>query len=169
MRKYCLLVLFVGLSLCLKDAFAQITKTVPLRGITVQSDFLRDSYYYGTKKLNSAYDLTIPFMEVGDKEIDRLFQSAKTMRTLQAVSSLLPFLYFSYALRNTSALYNLNSFYWVFGGSLSINVGLGIWGRANIRKAIHRYNELILVNPLPQAMNVTPPFQGIHLTWRYKF
>lgn len=170
-KYYFLLMLFLGLSLYSGEALAQIktTKTVPLRGITVQSDFLRDSYYYGTKKLNSSYDLTIPFMEIGDKEIDRLFQSAKTMHTLQTISSLLPLLYFSYALRNTSAFYNPAPFYWVFGGSLSINIGLGIWGRANIRKAIHRYNELILIDNNPQSMYFTPLSQGVHLTWRYKF
>ncbi|SFE47426.1 hypothetical protein [Thermoflexibacter ruber] len=168
-KYYFLLVLFLGLSPYFTEALAQTTKTVPLRGITVQSDFLKDSYYYGTKKLNSSYDLTIPFMEIGDKEVDRLFQSAKTMRTLQTASSLLPLLYFSYALRNTSALYNLAPFYWVLGGSLSINIGLGIWGRANIRKAIHRYNELIMIDNTPQAIYAMPQFQGVHLTWRYKF
>jgi hypothetical protein len=91
------------------------------------------------------------------------------MRTLQTVASLLPLLYFSYTLRNTSVLYNPAPFYWIIGGSFSINIGLGIWGRANIRKAIHRYNELILIDNTPQAAYSMPQFQGVHLTWRYKF
>lgn len=157
------------------SAIAQVTvKTVPLRGITMQSELLRDNYFYGTKKLNGANDLTIPFMEIQDKEVNRLYRSYKTIQRLRSLVVIAPSMYFFYTLgsnsRNIANTYNPQVGWSIFVTSVAASIGLSIWGRAKMRNAVNRYNELIINSETtPQSWQTIPNQNQISIGWRHRF
>ncbi len=171
--KFLVFMLLLLLASCLMPSYAlaqKTTKTVPLRGIIVEGDFLKDTYFYGTKKLNSPYDLTIPFMEIEDKEVDRLYKSYKTMRRLSSIAAFLPTFYVFYSLNGNNRSTYSNEFGWsLLGVSVAANVGFSMLSRVKIRKAINRYNELILNDDTPQSFHQMPAMNLVSIGWKYKF
>jgi len=166
------ILIFLGLFTYLSNvSFAQkTTKTVPLRGIIIQGDFLKDTYFYGTKKLNSAYDLTIPFLEIEDKEVDRLYKSHKTINSLRMIATFLPGIYLTYTLSGSNRSAYSDEVGWtLLGVSVVSSVGLGILSRVKMRKAINRYNELILNDASPQSFRAMPNPNLINIAWCHRF
>lgn len=65
-------------------AMAQFTKSIPLQPIYKEGW----KYFYGTKKVNSAYSLQIPLEGIDNREVDRYFNSFKTFQNLRGLAYL---------------------------------------------------------------------------------
>jgi hypothetical protein len=65
-------------------ARAQFTKSIPLQPIYKEGW----KYFYGTKKVNSAYSLQIPLEGIESREVDRYFNNFKTFQNLRGLAYL---------------------------------------------------------------------------------
>ena len=66
------------------SSMAQFTKYIPLQPIYKEGW----KYFYGTKKVNSAYSLQIPLEGIDNKEVDHYFNSFKTFQNLRGFAYL---------------------------------------------------------------------------------
>lgn len=118
--------------------FAQGNKMVELKPIQAQGW----NYYYDFQRVNSAYALQIPLQALEDEEINKRFKRYTTYQTFRGFGYLATFIYIISSTSYTQSSDNV--FIGMIGASVALDLGFSIAGHSQIRKAIDRYNLLIL-------------------------
>jgi hypothetical protein len=148
------------LVLCLLSgvaAFAQETRTFSLKPIEIAPG---PRYFYGGQRLSGDFTaLEVPFLELGDNEVWRYYRNAKTIRTVERVIAVVPLAYILFrGTRNSVTRSNYNTYYWVLGGSIVVDIGLAIVRNGVMRRAVMTYNQRlprsafgVMVEPLPDG------------------
>ena len=138
-------------------ALAQETRTFALKPIEIAPG---PRYFYGPQRLSGDFTaLEIPFLELGDGEVWRLYRDAKHIRTAERLIAFVPlgYLLFSGPRRFTTRG-TVQPYYWVLGGTLVAGVGLNIVRNGVMRRAIVTYNQRLprsafgfTIEPLPDG------------------
>jgi len=118
-------------------AKAQFTKSIPLQPIYKEGW----KYFYGSKKMNSAYSLQIPLEGVGSPEVERYFKSFKTFQNLRGLAYV-PSLVYLFTNLNGSQQSGETFTYLLFAG-LAGDLAFSIVSHHKMAKAIDLYNLAI--------------------------
>lgn len=145
--------LLIGLALVTGAAMSQTYKTVELKPITQQGW----KYFYDLKKVSSPSALEVPLIAVNDEEVTRHLKGFRTYQTIESVVVIIPLVYVLSLPRNQYV--DPNTFWWVFGGTLAVQLGLEAISHVRLGKAIDKYNMIIL-KPSGRSL-------GLELTWRF--
>jgi hypothetical protein len=106
---------------------------VPLRPI----ESSMGKFYYGGKRLNSAFSLEIPFTELNDEQVNRTFKRYRTARLASGVVGFAPLVYI---LLNARSGFSRDTYWIVFGATVVTSFGLNIYGDSQARRAVNLYN-----------------------------
>lgn len=117
---------------------AQFTKTVELKPIQKQ-DW---RYFYDSRKVKSPYALQIPLEALGDEEINRRYKNFYTLQILTTALAYAPLIYLLTTPVNSQA--DLETFLIMIGITIVVDLALDAVGHHQLKKAIDRYNILIL-------------------------
>ena len=128
-----LLLLFV-LGCSYGSLMAQFTKSIPLQPIYKEGW----KYFYGTKKVNSAYSLQIPLEGINNKEVDRYFQRFKTFQTLRGLAYLPSVVYLFTNLNGSQQ--SGETFTYLFFAGIGGDLVFNIISQNRMGKAIDVYN-----------------------------
>ena len=122
------------------NCFSQVQKTLPLRTIQIDDGLLNSSYLYGGKTVNSLA-LQIPLQEVNDFEVNKFYKQNQNYNRLSSATSFIPLVYLY-----TKDFKSINGrdFTFVFISTIVSNNILKAIGRKKLKKAIFRYNNLII-------------------------
>jgi hypothetical protein len=146
-------ILFILMATVLLPALAQRYRTVELKPIAKQGW----SYYYELKKVASPLALQIPLLALDDEEVTRHYRGYSTLVNVAGSLSVVPVIYI--LTLPSSSYIDETTFWLVIGGTLIAQYSLLIASHSKLRKAIDRYNLLIL-----QPSGHAP---GIRLTYRF--
>lgn len=149
-------------------AFAQETRSFTLKPIEIAPG---PRYFYGPQRLSGDFTaLEIPFLELGDGEVWRLYRNAKRIRTAERIVAFVPL---GYLLFNGSRTFNTvqarRRYYWgVLGGTAAVGLTLNIVRNGVVRQAVVTYNQRLpraafgmVVEPLP--MGTAAPGLGLEV------
>lgn len=125
--------MFTGLT-----ALAQQYKTIELKPITQQGW----KYYYDLKKVSGPTALEVPLLAVNDQEVTRYLRSYRSWRAAESFITFIPLIYFLSLPRNQYV--DPNTFWWIFGGTLAVQLGLEAIAHVKLGKAVDKYNMIIL-------------------------
>jgi hypothetical protein len=133
---------------------AQKFKTIELKPIVKQGG----AYLYDLKRVHGgAYGLQIPLQSLDDNEVNRYYKSFRTWKTVGAVFSLIPAVYFISISR--SQTFDQNEFWITFGASMAGILATEIVANTRIKKGVDRYNSLVI--------GVSGQVVGPALTYRF--
>ncbi len=149
--KFLFLALFV---LMAGTVVAQETRSFSLKPIEIAPG---PRYFYGGQRLSGDFTaLEVPFLELHDEEVFRLFRNAKRIRTAERVIAFVPLAYFLFRGPRNSITRNYNTYYWILGGTFVVGLGLNIVRNGVVRRAVVTYNQRLprasfgaSVQPLP--------------------
>lgn len=148
------LLLLVLLVFTTSRVLAQQTyKTVELKPITQQGW----RYFYDLKKVTSPVALEVPLLAVNDDEVNRYLKASKNWNSASAFVTLIPIIYILSLPRNSYV--DPNTFWWVFGGTAAVQLGMTAISHVKLGKSIDRYNMLIL-QPSGRSL-------GLELTYKF--
>lgn len=148
-----LVVIFLLVLTSSQTAFSQKYRTVELKPITQQGW----SYFYDMNKVSSPLALEVPLLAVKDNEVNRYLRASKNWRTAESFVTLIPLIYILSLPRNQYV--DPNTFWWIFGGTLAVQLGMEAITHFKLGKAIDKYNMIIL-QPSGHSL-------GLQLTWRF--
>ena len=123
-------------------------------------------YYYGGVRLRSNYSLEIPFGELDDPEVNHYFKSARVIRTVGTVVSVLPTIY--YLLEGGSANVSRRTFWATYLASIGVSLTANIISTLKIRRAVGVYNSRLAQPRVGLSLQNTPlsrPAVGFGITW----
>ncbi len=156
--------LFIILSiLCLQfhEATAQSYKSVELKPIYKQGW----KYYYDFRKVNSPSALQIPLQSLNDEEVNVRFRRYSTMQSLRGIG------YFAsviYLISGSSSIQGSGEvFLGILAASVIADITLSITSHHQMKKAIQRYNLLIINKKI--GAGIQPGQQLIGLGFTRKF
>lgn len=129
--KFILIALLVG---TFANATAQVTKSIPLKPIYKNGQ----KYFYGTKKVNSAYSLQIPLEGIDNPEVNRYYNSFKTLQSLRGYAYL-PSIIFLVA-GNNGSQNEADTFLYLLLGGVVGDITLNLLSHHKMGKAIDIYN-----------------------------
>ena len=135
-------------------AYSQKFRIIELKPIVKQGAI----YYYDLKRVHGgAYGLQIPLQSLDDNEVNRYYKSFRTWKTVGAVFSLIPAVYFISISR--SQTFDQNEFWITFGASMAGILATEIVANTRIKKGVDRYNSLVI--------GVSGQVVGPALTYRF--
>jgi len=149
-----LLCLFLVLSAF--QAAAQKYRTIELKPITKQGW----SYYYDFNKVSSPVALEVPLLAVKDDEVTRYLKASRNWRTAESIVILVPLVYLLTLPKQGTV--DQETFWWVFGGTIALQLGMEAISHAKLGMAIDRYNYIIL-QPTGSASSA-----GLSVTWKFR-
>ena len=170
--KYLLLFLFLAFSLAMQAQVSRIDSTTALlkryqfshlKPIVVGAN---GRYYYGGVRLRSNYSLEIPFGELDDPEVNHYFKSARVIRTVGTVVSVLPTIY--YLLEGGSANVSRRTFWATYLASIGVSLTANIISTLKIRRAVSVYNTRLAQPRIGLSLQHTPlsrPAVGFGVAW----
>lgn len=170
--KYLLLFLFLTLSLAIQAQVSRIDSTGALlkkyqfshlKPIVVGAN---GRYYYGGVRLRSNYSLEIPFGELDDPEVNHYFKSARVIRTVGTVVSVLPTIY--YLIEGGSANVSRRTFWATYLASIGVSLTANIISTLKIRRAVSVYNTRLAQPRIGFSLQNTPlsrPAVGFGIAW----
>lgn len=138
-------------------AFAQETRTFTLKPIEIAPG---PRYFYGPQRLSGDFTaLEVPFVELGDGEVWRLYRNAKRIRTAERLLAFVPLGYLLVrGPRRFASHGTVQPYYWVLGGTLVAGLGLTIVRNGVVRRAVVTYNQRLprsafglMLEPLPDG------------------
>jgi hypothetical protein len=146
MKKYFALLPFLVFT---SIVIAQKFKTTELKLITKHGG----TYYYDVNIVDGgAYGLQIPLLSLNDEEINREYKSFKKWRKAELFISAIPGVF---AITQISShTFKRDQFNGVFIGTLITLIGTGMIAKSHFRKAINRYNSLV-VAPTSYSLGIT--------------
>jgi len=129
-----LLLLALAMFVTVGIAAAQFTKSIQLKPIYKEGW----KYFYGTKKVNSAYALQIPLEGIESNEVNHYFNSFKTLQNLRGFAYLPCVIYLFTNLNGSQQSAETFSYLLLagFAGDLAFN----IISQSKMTKAIDIYN-----------------------------
>jgi hypothetical protein len=145
--------LLIGLVLVTAAAMSQTYKTVELKPITQQGW----KYFYDLKRVTGPAALEVPLIAVNDEEVTHHLKGFRTYQTIESVVVIIPLVYVLSLPRNQYV--DPNTFWWVLGGTLAVQLGMEALSHVQLGKAIDKYNMIIL-RPSGRSF-------GLELTWRF--
>ncbi len=165
-------ILFLVLVVTGPSAHAQATKSIELKPIQIQGP----RYYYNFRKLRGgAFALQAPLQSLEDEEVNRHYRNFNTLVTVGRMAFIAPLTYFLSVLfgHTHTSLRRFQRTYWtLLSGATLINVGTEIAGRSQVRKAVDRYNLIILKgNSVGMQIEQMPNHQrvvGLGISRRFK-
>ena len=170
--KYPLLFLFLTLSLGIQAQVSRIDSATALLK-KYQSSHLKPivvgangRYYYGGVRLRNNYSLEIPFGELDDPEVNHYFKSARVIRTVGTVVSVLPTIY--YLIEGGSANVSRRTFWATYLASIGVSLTANIISTLKIRRAVSVYNTRLAQPRIGFSLQNTPlsrPAVGFGIAW----
>ena len=118
-------------------AVAQFTKSLPLQPIYKEGW----KYFYGTKKVNSAYSLQIPLEGIDNREVDRYFNSFKTFQNLRGLAYIPSVIYLFTNLNGSQQ--SGETFTYLLLAGVAGDLVFNIISQSRMGKAIDIYNIAI--------------------------
>jgi hypothetical protein len=134
--KYCLLVLILFALTSISKA--QSTKTIQLKPILKNGKH----YFYGSKRVNSAYALQIPLEGIMDDQVNLYFKRFKRCQNFRAVAYIPALLLIFYSPINTNS--RGNTFLGALAAGVVADITLNRVSHYQMGKAIDLYNISIL-------------------------
>lgn len=123
-------------------ALAQETRTYSLKPIEIAPG---PRYFYGPQRLSGDFTaLEIPFLELGDGEVWRLYRNAKRIRTAERLVAFVPLAYLviNGSRRSFSSRQAVRNYYLgIVGGTFVAGLGLTIVRNGVMRRAVVTYNQ----------------------------
>jgi hypothetical protein len=113
-------------------------KTVELKPITQQGW----RYFYDLKRVSSPIAVEVPLMAVNDPEVNRYLKASRNWRSAEQFITLVPLVYLLTLPRVNSV--DPDTFWWIFGGTIAVQLGMEAVSHAKLGLAIDKYNMIIL-------------------------
>jgi|GEM_PF-2287392 len=148
------------------SAFYQPRPQVPahLRGIERAGGL----YFYGAQRLRSPLSLEIPFQELNDAQVMRHFRTSRTFSTASQLVGFVPVIYL--LARNRSFGFRSREYWVIYFGSIGASLGLTLAGNNQVRRAVNRYNQVLLQSRLGVSMAPLPTGQtALGVGWSGRF
>lgn len=147
----------------LSNCKAQSTKSIELKPIQKQGW----RYYYDFSPIKSPYALQIPLQGVEDEEINARFKRFSTFQSLRAVCYIASLVYL---ITNTSSSQSSDEiFLGLFAGALVLDLSFTIASHHQFKKAVDRYNLLILPKTVGHARGTPSSTQSMGMQIILKF
>lgn len=138
MKRFIFATFLVGY-LASHSASAQHTRMVELQPIQK----VGHRYFYDSRPLGTAFALQIPLQSLKDEEIDQRYNRFVNFQRLRSLGYLASLIYIG---TNPNLYTSSNSFATILLASIAADITFNLISHHQMRKAIDRYNLLILPN-----------------------